>query len=380
MRILKIANIINSRNSGMGRVMHMTADELREMGHTVDLLFSEDVRRFCRGSSDRLVFPIALIGAIRKCLRERGYYDVVEIHEPSAAWYCQAQHFDKSLPPCVLMSHGLEEAQWKLHLKLNQRIERVTSHKSRVLVPLTLLSQARYALKNCHQVMCLNSYDEKYLHNVLHLPTERVSRVQNGVAPLFFDDQKDILKKEKALLFVGSWLERKGNQTLVEAFQKLHRSDPNFSLCLMGTGYSKQEVLASFPNELWPSIHVVPHADDNQLREAYLSHSIFVFPSFFEPWGLVLMEAAAAGMAIVTTCTGGPADLFQDKEDALLVPALDPAALANAVNTLINDPQLRLQLGKKAQQHARQFTWRAAAKTHLCAYKRAIQIAKSEER
>ena len=373
MKVLRAANIPNSRNSGMGRVMHLTTDELRTMGHSVDLLFSEDVPRLRRGASDRLIFPFALLSAVRKRIQERGQYDVVEIHEPSGAWYCRARGRDSSLPPCVLMSHGLETAQWKLHRKLNQALGRKTSRKSEILVPLTLLSQAEYGLKHCQQVMCLNSYDEAYLLNVLHLPPEKISRVQNGVAPLFFGNRGSGAREPKALLFVGSWLERKGRQTLITAFQQLHRGDPNVTLSLIGTGYSEQEVLAYFSAELRTQIRVLPKADDVQLLDAYLSHSIFVFPSYFEPWGLALMEAAAAGMAIVTTCTGGPADLFQDRKNALLVPVLDADALTDAVCKLLSSPRLRVHLGENAQEDAKHFTWRAAAESHLGAYERALQ-------
>ena len=357
----------------MGRVMHSTADEMRLMGHTVDMLFSEDVPRFRRGASDRFVFPVALVRAVLAAIRERGQYDVVEIHEPSAAWYCHVRRYDKSLPPCVVMSHGIEEAQWKLRLRLDRLMGIKTSRKSLMLVPLTLLSQVRYSLKRCQQIMCLNSYDENYLRNIIQIPIDRISRVDNGVSPIFFSKEDEIKRNNKSLLFAGGWLRRKGVQTLVEAFQRIHLVDNEISLSLIGTGMSEQEVKSSFPPELWSSLNIIPSVCDQQLKEAYSSHSIFVFPSYFEPWGLVLMEAAAAGIAIVSTCTGGPSDLFQDGENALLVPATDPIALSDAVTKLIADPQLRLQLGKKAQERARQFTWSAAAHSHLIAYERAIK-------
>ncbi len=362
----------------MGRVMHSTADELRGMGHTVDLLFSGDVPRRGAGASDRLVFPVALVGTIRKCIRERGRYDVVEIHEPSAAWYCFQRKRDKILPPCVVMSHGLEETQWQLRQKLDRSLGRKTSRKSKLLVPLTLLSQARYGLKQCQQVMCLNSFDQQYLHSALKIPSEKITLVQNGVSPLFFDDQPTHIRRGKSLLFVGSWLERKGTQTLAEAFAWLHKSDPEVSLTLAGVGFPENEVLRSFPHELHASICVIPSASDLQLRDLYYEHSVFVFPSYFEPWGLVLMEAAAAGMAIVTTNVGGPKDLFSNGEDALLIPVTDPKALVSSIQTLLQDDKLRERLSRAAQERARQFTWAAAAQSHLRAYERVLAHAGSK--
>lgn len=378
MRILKIANLTNTRNSGMGRVMHMTADEMRDMGHEVEFLFSADVPRLLPGMTDRISFPFSLVKAVKHRIRVSGGFDIIEIHEPSAAWYCYCRRRDKRLPPCVLMSHGLEEAQWLLRQNLAKVLRKKISRKSQILVPLTLLSQAKYGLKHCQQIMCLNSYDEQYLKNALNIPSNMISRVQNGVAPTFFDNQRVVPLRERSILFVGSWLERKGNFILAEAFDKLHNRDPKISLTLMGTGFFESEVLACFSPSSRSSVRVMPRADDAQLRDAYYSHSIFAFPSYFEPWGLVLMEAAAAGMALVTTCTGGPQDLFSNDENALLIEPLNAAHLEAALWELVANASLRERLGRKAKEHVAQFTWRAAAVSQLRAYERAIQVAMTE--
>jgi len=392
MRILKIANIPDDRNTGMGRVMHATADHLRAMGHGVDFLFAGDVGRARLGRGDRFGFPVALVGAVRRAMRDRGTYDVVEIHEPAAAWYCLQRRRDPAaLPPCVVMSHGLEETQWQLRLQLDRLIGQRTSWKSRLLVPATLLPQARYGLLHCQQVMCLNSYDEAYLRDRLHLPAERISRVTNGVDTMFFAPPDALERYGDAvrLLFVGSWLEKKGRRFLVQTFERLWErygtatSVPaatrrNLRLSLLGTGMSENEVLRSFTPAVRGAITVRPRVNDRELSEAYASHHIFAFPTYFEPWGLVLLEAAAAGMALATTGAGGPADLFTDGCDALLVPPADSEGFTNAVGRLIEDGKERARLGENARNRAWQFSWHAAAEGHLRAYERARAIAAAE--
>lgn len=358
----------------MGRVMHSTADELRRMGHTVDFLFSADVPRRPMGRGDRFVFPIALVRAVRERIRHQGRYDIVEIHEPSAAWYCHLRRSDKTLPPAAVMSHGLEQAQWQLRLRLSKELGQKISLKSRMLVPLTLLSQARYGLRHCQQVMCLNSFDERYLKHVLSLPATQITRVQNGVDDKFFV-ARNAADDCRKLLFVGSWLEKKGIRLLILAFTELKGRHQGLELSLLGTGVAKEEVLASFPAHLHTSIHVREHVDDAQLLAAYASHNIFLFPTYFEPWGLVLTEAAATGMAIVTTGVCGPGDFFTNGRNALLVQPNDLRAFTEGVDKLILNSELREQLGREAKRHARRFVWRAAAESHLCAYQRTIQNA-----
>jgi len=380
MHILKIAGITNSRNSGMGRVMHLTADEMRKMGHTVDLLFSEDVPRFRKGSSDRLVFPVALVKSVRKCIREHGQYDVVEIHEPSAAWYCHLRRHDKTLPPCAILAHGSEQNYWNHLLALDRDLGRKTSVKRKLSVSLTLLTQVKYGLRHSQQVMCLNSLDEKFFRDTARLPASKISRVQNAVQERFFQSRETVAGSLPRLLFVGSWLDNKGRQVIPQAFQQLAAHYPGIHLSLLGTGFPAKEVLESFDPVAHAAITVQPYVNDSELYAAYAQHDILLLPSYFESWGLVLLEAAAAQMAIVSSKAGGPSDLFQDGENALLVPALDSIALANAISKLIDNPQMREELGRKAQERSRQFTWLAAAESHLRAYERAIEIAKSEER
>ena len=377
MRILKVANIPNSRNTGMGRVMHSTADELRELGHHVDFLFSEDVPRRFRGRGDRFTFPVALVRAVKQKIAHTGTYDIVEIHEPSAAWYCHARRKDPMLPACVIMSHGVEENYWQHRLKLDAMLGRQTSLKSRLLVPATLLSQARYGLRHAEQVMCLNSLDEAYLKEIVNIPKDKISKIQNGVDARFFVQTERTSGRLPRLLFVGSWLDNKGRHIIPIVFKKVTQKHPAITLSLLGTGLSSDTVMADFSPETHRCISVKPRVDDVQLREAYAQHDIFILPSHFESWGLTLLEAAAANMAIVAGRAGGPQEIFQDGENALLVSATDAEALAEAITRLINSPGLRLSLGEKAQARARQFTWRAAAESHLRAYERALQVAQT---
>ena len=375
MHILKIANITNSRNSGMGRVMHCSADALRKLGHTVDMCFSSDVPRPLSGRADRFLFPISLVGAVRERIRQRGTYDIVEIHEPSAAWYCHLRLHDKALPPCVIMSHGSEENYWQHRLALDHHLGRKTSLKSRILVPMTLISQSRYSLQHSQQVMCLNSMDERFFCNDRRIPESRVSRIQHGVEDHFFINRNKLRRGLPRLLFVGSWLDNKGRYVVPEAFRQVAIRHRGIQLSLLGTGFPAEDVLDCFDQSVRAFVSVHPYVDDTQLHAAYSEHDILLLPSFFESWGLVLLEAAAAGMAIISSTAGGPSDIFQDQKNALLVAATDPVALADAIDNLIKDRQLRDRLGYMAQERVRQFTWLAAAQSQLHAYERAICVA-----
>jgi glycosyltransferase involved in cell wall biosynthesis len=155
------------------------------------------------------------------------------------------------------------------------------------------------------------------------------------------------LPDEPFILYFGDVTEDKGAWELVEAYRELEDPPP---LVLVGRCYIDE--LKSRPG-----VHAMgawPHG----LAIEALRRSLFsVAPSLWpEPFGLVALEAAAAGKPIVATEMGGLRDIVRDGETGLVVPAEDRAALAAAMGRLIADEELRERLGKAARRHAARFS------------------------
>jgi glycosyltransferase involved in cell wall biosynthesis len=95
----------------------------------------------------------------------------------------------------------------------------------------------------------------------------------------------------------------------------------------------------------------------NNIREKYLESSIFVLSSRFEGLPLVLMEAMSTGLPPVSfTCPCGPRDIIHDGEDGILCPNGDIEQLAAGICRLIEDEQLRKEMGRKAAQNIQRYT------------------------
>lgn len=155
------------------------------------------------------------------------------------------------------------------------------------------------------------------------------------------------LPDEPFVLYFGDVTEDKGAWELAEAYRELEDPPP---LVLIGRCYIDEL-------ESRPGVHVMgawPHA----LAIEALRRSLFsVAPSLWpEPFGLVALEAAAAGKPIVATATGGLRDIVVDGETGLLVPPEDREALAVALQKLIADADLRERLGAAAKQQAAKFS------------------------
>jgi glycosyltransferase involved in cell wall biosynthesis len=155
------------------------------------------------------------------------------------------------------------------------------------------------------------------------------------------------LPEEPFVLYFGDVTEDKGAWELAEAYRELDDPPP---LVLVGRCY-----IDELKNR--PGVHAMgawPHP----LAIEALRRSLFsVAPSLWpEPFGLVALEAAAAGKPVVATAMGGLRDIVVDGETGLVVAGEDRGALATAMQRLVGDPELRERLGAAARQQAAKFS------------------------
>jgi glycosyltransferase involved in cell wall biosynthesis len=182
-------------------------------------------------------------------------------------------------------------------------------------------------------------------------------------APVAGDPRLAQLPEEPFILFFGDATVDKGAWHLAEAYRKLEGPPP---LVLVGRCYIDElaERPGVYPTGAWP----------HRLAIEALRRSMFtVAPSLWpEPFGLVALEAAAAGKAIVASDIGGLRDIVVDRETGLLVPPDDRLALIAAMQRMSTDAELRARLGAAAKERARTFSSEAIVPRFEEAYELAI--------
>ena len=101
-----------------------------------------------------------------------------------------------------------------------------------------------------------------------------------------------------------------------------------------------------------------------------LTHAtVFACPSVYEPLGIVNLEAMACGTAVVASRVGGIPEVVADGQTGLLVPPGDPAALADAVNTLVRDQSMAAAMGRRGRERAiAEFDWAGIAAQTVALY------------
>ncbi len=150
------------------------------------------------------------------------------------------------------------------------------------------------------------------------------------------------------LLFVGSLDKHKGVEVLIEAHRGLKRRIP---LVIIGTAPSGRH-----PN-FGDDVSVALDVEHDQVMAAWAHCTMGVVPSVWEePWGQVAAEAATVGKAVIATRVGGLQDVVVDGETGILVPPNDAGALRDAIDLLMESPELRDQMGHRAAAHVRPFT------------------------
>lgn len=153
-------------------------------------------------------------------------------------------------------------------------------------------------------------------------------------------------------IFVGQLSQRKGLSYLLESFKGVAGAD--VELTLVGNTVGSMDPLRRYSN----LFKHVPHLTRPQLALEYQAHDVFVFPTLLEGMPLVVAEAMACGLPVIATANG-PDELVRDGVDGFIVPARNPDAIAEKLELLRANPELRQQMGASAAVRAREFTWAA---------------------
>ncbi len=179
---------------------------------------------------------------------------------------------------------------------------------------------------------------------------------------------------EKLALCVSRIDYQKNQLLLVRAFARFAARRPEWKLALIGAvtveSY-RDQILAEVKRAgLESRVILIPGfaPDDPRLSSAYKAADVFVLPTVHEPFGIVILEAWAAGTPVIATRIGGIPGFTHDGEDILLFPKDDEAALLGHLDRLADDAALRARLVARATQEVTQYDWSSVARHMLSIY------------
>ena len=185
--------------------------------------------------------------------------------------------------------------------------------------------------------------------------------IPNGVDVLRYERAVPIARWQDGtpnLLFVGRHEPRKGLLDLLKAFRILRRSGYECRLLIVGSGPQEREARRYVATRRLGDVEFLGRVSDDEKAQLFRTADVFVAPATGrESFGIVLLEAMAAGTAIVCSDIHGYKGVVRRGEQALLVPPRDPAAIAAAVARLLADAALRADMAASGRARAREFSW-----------------------
>lgn len=152
--------------------------------------------------------------------------------------------------------------------------------------------------------------------------------------------------------FVGRYVAHKGIRTLIEAWRLLQEETRKRArlVLLGGHVHSEPDIRQLIEQAVADRIHVINGGWTEDMPKAYWAMDVVVLPSWHEGFPYSLLEAQATGLATIASRVPGNIDAIVDGENGLTVPVEDPAALAAAIQQLIENAELRHALGRKARE------------------------------
>jgi phosphatidyl-myo-inositol alpha-mannosyltransferase len=160
------------------------------------------------------------------------------------------------------------------------------------------------------------------------------------------------------VLFVGRHEPRKGLLDLLKAHRILRRSGDRSRLLIVGSGPQEREARRYVATRGLNGVEFLGRVSDAEKAQLYKTADVYVSPATGgESFGIVLLEAMAAGTAIVCSDIHGYKGVVRRGREGLLVPPRQPRELAAAIDTLIDDPALRARMGAAGRRRAEDFSW-----------------------
>ncbi|MDX1953701.1 MAG: glycosyltransferase family 4 protein [Verrucomicrobiota bacterium] len=353
MKIASFTNCPIEPHLGSGKTVLQYTTGLRALGHAVDA-FSPSEYEFMPKKVKGRKFRQAY-GANQLLLKNDRWknYDLIEFYGDEFWLPTRSLSRIPDHPLLVAHTNGLE-----LLASERQKPYRpggVQGIARNIISALTHSRFSQIAFKSADAFVSLCNLDTEYVIEKGLYPKDWTATIEPGLDSEYLS-LPFRSNKEKRLVFTGSWIPRKGVETLVASVIPILKEHPEYALDICGAASQISEVKASFPADILSRVAVHPRLTEAQLAAILSNAEIYVFPTRYEGFGIATAEAMTASCAVVTTRTGFGGSL-KNGQEAILCDFDSSEQFTAAIRKLISDPVYRTTLAKKGWERARALTW-----------------------
>ncbi|MBI4360971.1 glycosyltransferase family 4 protein [Candidatus Micrarchaeota archaeon] len=185
----------------------------------------------------------------------------------------------------------------------------------------------------------------------------------NGVDAHVFKPRKQTPNaphEKPFVLCVARLVKQKGLKYLIDASLEI-----NADTVIIGRGPLEKTLKKYAKKKKAPVTFITDELSEDVIAQYYAACDVFVLPSLWEPFGMVLLEAMASGKPVVSTTTGGIPEVVDQNQNGFLVPPKNPKLLAQKTNELLADPKTSKKFGRNGRKKVlKQFNWDNTTKAY----------------
>ena len=369
MRFLFVSDFVADPNSGAAGTLIAIAGALERAGHAVDLVWKDQrPYRLRHATAARL---LELPGRQRRQVEARlraAAYDVVAVSQPYA--YRVFERVAARHPGTLFINrtHGWEGRLYQARRAFDWDGPASPRLAARASAGLTRRA-CRRAAQAAHGIVTGSLRCAEWIRRAYGLPDGRVVAIPYGLDPALAPARAPTTTPHPpggalGLLYVGNYLPLKGSNVLEDALPPLGERFPEARLTLVVDPGARERVTARFRRSWGDRLTVHPWLERSRLSQVYAEHDVLLYPSLFEGFGKVWLEAMAFGLCPVGFAEGGLPDIARHEEHALYCPTGDEEGLEVLLDRVLSAPEQARAIGRRAAVRVREFTWdRTAAET-----------------
>lgn len=311
---------------------------------------------------DTMLMNFSLLEAAEAIADSLGRSDLVHAHDwlvAPAAWTLKHSWHR----PLISTIHATEVGRNKgLHNDLQRRI-----------------SDLEWALgfESWRVILCSQAMVEE-VGNFFGIPRDKLAMIPNGInLPPPGKGEAGLRDKfaapdEKIILYVGRLVPEKGVGVLLEAMPQVLAAHPEAKLVIVGSGYAQEDFKRQAEGlNLGSKVYFTGFISDQERDLLYRAAAVAVFPSLYEPFGIVALEGMSFARPTIVGRTGGLAEIV-DGTNGLLAEPGNAGDLASKINWILDDPERAESLGKAGLATCRKYSWQRIADRTISLYQEVL--------
>ncbi len=372
---------------GISRVVYELSQKLGDCGHQVHVITcSEENKNEIRQDNKVLVHMVspykletanfmdwvvnlnfAFIEYCVKLINKIGPIDIIHAHDWLVAYASRVLKHSYRVP-LICTIHATEHGRNKgIHNEIQRSIH----------------NMEWWLTYEAWKTICNSNYMKNEIMNIFQLPDDKINVISNGVASNEFKDikkdqyfrRKFASDNEKIILFVGRLVSEKGVHVLIDAIPKITSHYNDIKLVIVGKGPELNNLRnKTYEMGISEKVYFTGYINDYDLKLLYKCADIAVYPSIYEPFGIVALEAMAANVPVIVTDTGGLNEIVEHGIDGLKAYADNSNSLADCILELLYNPALCEGIKTKALLKVEsEYNWNQISKKTYDVYKNVIK-------